>query len=144
MQLAPQPQKDFRHPVAEPAGAMQPDVATNAERDQQRLRVTLVAMMNNQPPAHSAYPAPEPVPLKDLLAQTAEPSHRMVMALIAKTAAAENLQLLRSSCWCQKRKHRNLNWHIPSPGIDLRCKASAQRLRRDQATPFPTSLKRGC
>jgi len=95
MQLAPQPQKGFRHPVAEPARAVQPDVATNAERDQQRLRVTLVAMMNNQPPAHSACPAPEPVPLKDQLAQAAEPSHRVVMALIAKTAAAENLQLHR-------------------------------------------------
>jgi len=74
---------------------MQPDVATNAQRDQPRPRVTLVAMMNNQPPAHSAYPALEPVTLKNQLAQTAEPSHRMVTALIAKTATAENLQLHR-------------------------------------------------
>jgi hypothetical protein len=74
---------------------MQADVATNAKRDQQRLRVTLVAMMNDQPAAHSAYPAFEPVPLKNQLAQAAELSHRMVMALIAKTAAAENLQLHR-------------------------------------------------
>jgi len=76
---------------------MQPDVATNAEHEQQRLRVTLVAMMNNQPPAHSAYPAPEPVPLKNQLAQAAEPSQRMVTAVIAKAAAAENLQLHRSA-----------------------------------------------
>jgi hypothetical protein len=74
---------------------MQPHVTTNAQGDQQRLRVTLVAMMNNQPPAHSAYPAFEPVPLKNQLAQPSEPSHRMVMALIAKTATAENLQLYR-------------------------------------------------
>jgi len=47
MQLAPQSQKGFRHPVAEPARAVQPDVATNAKRDQQGLRVTLVAMMND-------------------------------------------------------------------------------------------------
>jgi hypothetical protein len=65
MQLAPQSQQGFRYPGAEPARAMQPDVATNAKRDQPRPRVTLVAMMNNQALAHSAYPAPEPVPLKN-------------------------------------------------------------------------------
>jgi hypothetical protein len=95
MQLAPQPQQGFRHPVAEPARAMQPDVATNAQRDQQRLRVTRAAMMNNQPPAHPTYPTFEPVTLNNQLAQAAEPSQRMVTALIAKTATAENLQLHR-------------------------------------------------
>ena len=74
---------------------MQPDVATNAKRDQPGLRVTLGAMMNDQPPAHSAYPASEPVTLKNQLAQAAEPSQRMVTAVIAKAAAAENLQLYR-------------------------------------------------
>ena len=74
---------------------MQPDVATNAKRDQQRLRVTVVAMMNDQPPAHSAYPAFEPVTLKNQLAQAGKPSHRMVTALVAKTAATNNLQLHR-------------------------------------------------
>jgi hypothetical protein len=64
---------------------MQPDVATNAKRDQQGLRVTLVAMMNDEPPAHSAYSAFEPVALKNQLAQAAKPSQRMVTALIAKT-----------------------------------------------------------
>jgi hypothetical protein len=63
MQLAPQSQKGFGHPVAEPARAVQPDMATNAKRDQQGLRVTLVAMMNDEPSAHSANPASEPVTL---------------------------------------------------------------------------------
>ena len=72
---------------------MQPDVATNAKRDQPRPRVTLVAMMNDQPPTHSLYPAPEPVTLNNQLAQAAEPSQRMVTTLVAKTATAENLQL---------------------------------------------------
>jgi hypothetical protein len=54
-------------------------------------------MMNDQPPAHSACPAFELVPLKNQLVQAAEPSHRMIMALIAKTATAENLQLQRSA-----------------------------------------------
>jgi len=54
-------------------------------------------MMNDQPPTHSAYPAFEPVTLKNQLAQAAKPAHRMVMALIADTATAENLQLHRSA-----------------------------------------------
>jgi hypothetical protein len=95
MELAPKSEQSFRYPGAEPARAMQPDVATNAKRDQQGLRVTLVAMMNDEPPAHFAYPAPESVTLKNQLAQAAEPSHRMVTALIAKAAAAENFQLDR-------------------------------------------------
>src|SRR5580693_1243526 len=93
MEFAPQAEKDFRYPAAEPARAMQPGVATNAKRDQPGLRITLGAMMNDQPPVHSAYPAPEPVTLKNQLAQATEPSYRMVTALIAKAATAESLQL---------------------------------------------------
>jgi hypothetical protein len=92
---------------------MQPDVATNAKRDQPRPRVTLVAMMNDQPPTHSAYPAFEPVTLKNQLAQAAEPSQRMVTALIAKTATAENLQLHRPAAAHTQQtqlRHPRMRW----------------------------------
>lgn len=84
---------------------MQPDVATNAKRDQQCLLVTLGAMMNDQPPAHSAYPAFEPVTLKNHLAQAAKPSQRMVTPLITKTATAGSLQLYRPAATAQSNSN---------------------------------------
>jgi hypothetical protein len=70
---------------------MQPHVPADAKRDEQGLRVTAIAMMNHEPPNRSTAAASEPVTLKNQLAQTAEPSLRMIAAVIAKPATTANL-----------------------------------------------------
>ena len=68
-------------------------MAPNAKRNQQRLGVTAAAMVDNQLPGGAAGPAMLLIAGKDQIAQAAEPAPRMVIALIAKPAAAEAVQL---------------------------------------------------
>jgi hypothetical protein len=88
MQLAPKPEQRIRYPAPQMQRMMQPHVATNAQRDEQRLHVTAIAMMDHEPACRATGAASKPVTLKNQLAQAAEPAQRVVAAIIAKTAAA--------------------------------------------------------
>ena len=70
---------------------MQPHVAADAQRDEQTLRVTAVAMVDQQPPFGPAYAASKPVTLKNQLAQAAEPAQRVIAAVVAQAATAGTL-----------------------------------------------------
>jgi hypothetical protein len=89
MQLAPKPEQLLRYPAPQAQGMMQPHVAADAQRDEQRLRVMAVTVMDQQPPFGPARAAPEPVTSKNRLAQTAEPAQGMITAVIAEATAAE-------------------------------------------------------
>jgi len=67
---------------------MKPHVTANAERNEQRLHVTAIAMMDHEPGICPASAASETITLKNQLAQAAEPAQGMITAVIAETAAA--------------------------------------------------------
>ena len=91
MQLAPQPEQRIRYPAPQAQRMMQPHVAANAERDEQRLHVTAIAMMDHEPACHATGAASKTIPFKNQLAQAAEPAQGMITAVIAETAAASSL-----------------------------------------------------
>jgi hypothetical protein len=70
---------------------MQPHVAPNAERNEQRLHVTAIAMMDHEPPCRATGAASETITLKNQLAQAAEPAQGVITAVIAEAAAALSL-----------------------------------------------------
>ena len=92
MQLAPQFEQSFRHPLAEAARMMQLHVATDAQRNEQGLRVALVAMVDHEPARRSTGATLELITLKNQIPQTAEPAQRIVLAVITKPATAQSLQ----------------------------------------------------
>jgi hypothetical protein len=47
MQLAPKPEQRIRYPAPQAQRMMQPHVAADAQRDEQRLRVMAVTMMDH-------------------------------------------------------------------------------------------------
>ena len=91
MQLAPKPKQRLRYPAPQAQRMMQPHVAADAQRDEQRLRVMAVTMMDHQAPSRPAGAAAKPVTLKNQLAQAAKPAQRMIAAVIAQAAAAGTL-----------------------------------------------------
>jgi hypothetical protein len=70
---------------------MQPHVAANAERNEQRLHVTAIAMMDHEPACRATGAASETITLKDQLAQAAEPAQGTITAVITQAAAAASL-----------------------------------------------------
>jgi len=67
---------------------MQPHVAPNAERNEQRLQIAAIAMMDHEPACRATGAASETITLKNQLAQAAEPAQGMITAVIAEAAAA--------------------------------------------------------
>jgi hypothetical protein len=67
---------------------MQPYVTADAQRDEQRLHVTAIAMMDHEPACRATGAASETITLKNQLAQAAEPAQGMITAVIAEAAAA--------------------------------------------------------
>jgi hypothetical protein len=65
MELTPQSEQSFRDPTPEMPRVMQLHMTPDAQRDQQRLRVLPVPMVDNEPSWRSACATLEPVTLKN-------------------------------------------------------------------------------
>jgi hypothetical protein len=79
MELAPQSEWGFRIPTPEMPRVMQPHVGANAQRNPQGLRISFVAMVNDEPTRRPTCSASEPVTFKNQLPQNAEPAQRVVL-----------------------------------------------------------------
>jgi hypothetical protein len=79
MQFAPKREQRIRYPASQAQRMMQPHVAADAQRNEQRLRVMAVTMTTRCRAAAAS--ASEAVTFKNQLAQTAEPAQGMTAAI---------------------------------------------------------------